>query len=277
MAGVFLVLLALLGQLVYDGIGRVSWQFLTSYPSRFPSQAGILSAWIGTVLVMLLTALAALPLGVGAAIYLEEYAPKNWMTDLIEINIANLAGVPSIVYGLMALGLLVYEFHLGQSFLTAGLTLAMLILPIVIIATREALRAVPPQIREAAYAVGATKWQTVRDHVVPYSMGGMLTGMILALSRAVGETAPLITVGALSFIAFLPRPPLTSEFPFISIQWLFDPFTVMPIQMFNWVSRPQEEFHFNAAAAGLILLVMTLAMNALAITIRARFRRRIHW
>ena len=199
------VLLALLGQLVYDGIGRVSWEFLISYPSRFASRAGILSAWIGTVLVMLLTALMAVPLGLGAAIYLEEYAPKNWMTDLIEINITNLAGVPSIVYGLMALGLLVYEFHLGQSFLTAGLTLAMLILPVVIIATREALRAVPPQIKEAAYALGATKWQTVRDHVVPYSMGGILTGMILALSRAVGETAPLITVGALSFIAFLPH------------------------------------------------------------------------
>ena len=277
MALAFLVLAALLGQLAYDGMGRVSWQFLTSYPSRFPSQAGILSAWIGTVLVMLLTALTAIPLGVGAAIFLEEYAPKNWMTDLIEINIANLAGVPSIVYGLMALGLLVYEFQLGQSFLTAGLTLAMLILPMVIIATREALRAVPPQIREAAYAVGATKWQTVRDHVLPYSMGGMLTGMILALSRAAGETAPLITVGALSFIAFLPHSPVTSEFPFISSEWLFDPFTVLPIQMFNWVSCPQVDFHINAAAAGLILLLMTLAMNALAISIRARFRKRIHW
>lgn len=277
MALAFLVLAALLGQLAYDGMGRVSWQFLTSYPSRFPSQAGILSAWIGTVLVMLLTALTAIPLGVGAAIFLEEYAPKNWMTDLIEINIANLAGVPSIVYGLMALGLLVYEFQLGQSFLTAGLTLAMLILPMVIIATREALRAVPPQIREAAYAVGATKWQTVRDHVLPYSMGGMLTGMILALSRAAGETAPLITVGALSFIAFLPHSPVTSEFPFISSEWLFDPFTVLPIQMFNWVSRPQVDFHINAAAAGLILLLMTLAMNAMAISIRARFRKRIHW
>lgn len=277
MAAALLVLLALLGQLAFDGMGRVSWQFLTSYPSRFPAQAGVLSAWIGTVLVMFLTALTAVPLGLGAAIYLEEYAPKNWMTDLIEINIANLAGVPSIVYGLMALGLLVYEFHLGQSFLTAGLTLAMLILPMVIIATREAIRAVPPQIREAAYALGATKWQTVRDHVVPYSMGGILTGMILALSRAVGETAPLITVGALSFIAFLPHPPLTFEIPFVSIQWLFDPFTVMPIQMFNWVSRPQEEFHVNAAAAGVILLLMTLTMNALAIAVRARFRKRIHW
>jgi len=277
MAVASFVLLALLLQLAYDGIGRVSWQFFTSYPSRFPSQAGILSAWIGTVLVMFLTALTAIPLGIGAAIYLEEYAPKNWLTDLIEINITNLAGVPSIVYGLMALGLLVYEFHLGQSFLTAGLTLAMLILPMVIIATREALRAVPPQILEASFALGATKWQTIRDHVVPYSMGGILTGIILSLSRAVGETAPLITVGALSFIAFLPHPPLTSEYPFISIQWLFDPFTVMPIQMFNWVSRPQEEFHINAAAAGVILMLMTLAMNALAITVRARFRTRIHW
>ena len=272
-----LVLSALLGQLVIDGTGRLSWQFLTSFPSRFPAQAGILSAWVGTILVMLLTALTAIPLGMAAAIYLEEYAPKNWMTELIEINIANLAGVPSIVYGLMALGLLVYELHLGQSFLTAGLTLAMLILPMVIIATREAIRSVPPHIREAAYALGATKWQTVRDHVVPYSMGGMLTGMILALSRAVGETAPLITVGALSFIAFLPHPPWQAEFPFVSFEWLFDPFTVMPIQMFNWVSRPQEEFHVNAAAAGLVLLVMTLAMNALAIFVRARFRKRIHW
>lgn len=272
-----LVLLALLGQLAFDGMGRLSWQFLTSFPSRFPAQAGILSAWVGTILVMFLTALAAIPLGIGAAIYLEEYAPKNWMTELIEINIANLAGVPSIVYGLMALGLLVYELHLGQSFLTAGLTLAMLILPMVIIATRESIRSVPPHIREAAYALGATKWQTVRDHVVPYSLGGMLTGMILALSRAVGETAPLITVGALSFIAFLPHPPWQAAFPYFSIQWLLDPFTVMPIQMFNWVSRPQEEFHVNAAAAGLVLLLMTLAMNALAIIVRARFRKRIHW
>lgn len=277
MAAALLVLLVLVGQLMSDGLSRLSWQFATSFPSRFPAQAGIVSAWVGTILVMLVTAMAAIPLGVGAAIYLEEYAPKNWATELIEINIANLAGVPSIVYGLMALGLLVYQFHLGQSFLTAGLTLGMLILPMVIIATREAIRAVPPYVREAAYALGATKWQTVRDHVVPYSMGGMLTGMILALSRAVGETAPLITVGALSFIAFLPHPPWQEDFPYVSFQWLFDPFTVMPIQMFNWVSRPQEEFHVNAAAAGLILLAMTVAMNAVAIVIRARFRKRIHW
>ncbi|HJT22392.1 MAG TPA: phosphate ABC transporter permease PstA [Nitrospira sp.] len=272
-----MALAVLLGQLAFDGADRLSWQFMLSYPSRFADQAGILTAWIGTALVMLLTALTAVPLGVGAALYLEEYARRNLVTDIIEINIANLAGVPSIVYGLMALGLLVYGCRLGQSFLTAGLTLAMLILPIVIIATREAVRAVPPQIREAAYALGATKWQTVKDHAIPYSMGGILTGMILALSRAVGETAPLITVGALSFIAFLPHPPWGPDFPFLSLQWIFDPFTVMPIQMFNWVSRPQEAFHVNAAAAGLVLLIMTLAMNALAIAVRARYRKRIHW
>ncbi|HEY6085020.1 MAG TPA: phosphate ABC transporter permease PstA [Nitrospira sp.] len=277
MLSALVVLVALLGQLAFDGVGRLSWQFVTSYPSRFAAQAGILTAWIGTILVMVLTALTAIPLGLGSAIYLEEYAQRNWITDVIEINIANLAGVPSIVYGLMALGLFVYEFHLGQSFLTAGLTLAMLILPMVIIATREAIRAVPPQIREAAYALGASKWQTVKDHVIPYSMGGILTGLILALSRAVGETAPLITVGALSFIAFLPHPPWQPDIPFLSFEWIFDPFTVMPIQMFNWVSRPQEDFHVNAAAAGLVLLVMTLAMNALAIAVRSRFRKRIHW
>ena len=270
-------LLALLMDLALDGAGRLSWQFFTSYPSRFASQAGILSAWVGTTLVMLVTALTAVPLGVAAGVYLEEYAPKNWLTALIEINIANLAGVPSIVYGLMALGLFVYQFRLGQSILTAGLTLALLILPIVIVATRESIRAVPGSIREAAYALGATKWQTVKDHVLPYSTGGILTGVIIALSRAIGETAPLFTIGALTFIAFLPNPPITSAFPFLSFEWLISPFTVMPIQMFNWVSRPQREFHLNAAAAGLVLMAMTLAMNGLAIYIRYRFRKRIKW
>lgn len=272
-----LTLLALLVNLASDGAGRLSWQFFTSYPSRFASRAGILSAWVGTTLVMLVTATTAVPLGVAAGVYLEEYAPKNRLTALIEINIANLAGVPSIVYGLMALALFVYQLRLGQSIVTAGLTLALLILPIVIVATREAIRAVPGSIREAAYALGATKWQTVKDHVLPYSTGGILTGVIIALSRAIGETAPLITVGALTFIAFLPAPPVQAEFPFISFEWLKSPFTVMPIQMFNWVSRPQHEFHLNAAAAGLVLMLMTLAMNGLAIYIRFRFRRRIKW
>ena len=272
-----ITLTVLILDLAVDGATRLSWQFFTSFPSRFPSQAGILSAWVGTTLVMVVTAVTAVPVGVAAGVYLEEYAPKNWLTVLIEINIANLAGVPSIVYGLMALGLFVYQLHLGHSILTAGLTLALLILPIVIVATRESIRAVPGSIREAAYALGATKWQTVKDHVLPYSTGGILTGVIIALSRAIGETAPLITVGALTFIAFLPGSPIKSEFPFISFEWLTSPFTVMPIQMFNWVSRPQEEFHLNAAAAGLTLMAMTLAMNGLAIYLRYRFRKRIKW
>ncbi len=272
-----ITLLALILDLAVDGVPRLSWQFFTSFPSRFAEQAGIVSAWVGTTLVMVVTAATAVPLGVATGVYLEEYAPKNWVTALIEINIANLAAVPSIVYGLMALGLFVYQFNLGSSILTAGLTLALLILPMVIIATREAIRSIPGAIREASFALGATKWQTVRDHVLPYSTGGILTGVIIALSRAIGETAPLITIGALTFIAFLPHPPVTAEAPYVSFQWLTDPFTVMPIQMFNWVSRPQEAFHVNAAAAGLVLLLMTLIMNGLAIYIRFRFRKRIKW
>ena len=272
-----ITLAALIVQLATDGGGRLTATFFTAFPSRFASQAGILSAWVGTCLIMFVTALAAVPMGVAAGAYLEEYAPKNWLTGLIEINIANLAGVPSIVYGLMALGLFVYQLGLGQSILTAGLTLALLILPIVIVATRESIRAVPAGMREAALALGATKWQTTRDHVLPYSMGGILTGIIIALSRAIGETAPLITIGALTFIAFLPDAPVKAEFPFISFDWLMSPFTVMPIQMFNWVSRPQQEFHLNAAATGLVLMVMTLVMNGIAIYFRYRFRKRIKW
>lgn len=272
-----ITLAALMGDLAIDGAGRLSWNFFTSFPSRFPAQAGILSAWVGTALVMVVTALSAVPMGVAAGVYLEEYAPKNWFTAIIEVNIANLAGVPSIVYGLMALGLFVYQLNLGQSILTAGLTLALLILPIVIVATRESIRAVPSSMREAAYALGATKWRTVRDHVLPYSTGGILTGVIIALSRAIGETAPLITIGALTFIAFVPGSPVKTEFPFISFEWIMSPFTVMPIQMFNWISRPQHEFHLNAAAAGLVLMLMTLAMNGIAIYFRYRFRKRIKW
>jgi len=227
--------------------------------------------------VMLVTALTAVPLGVAAAVYLEEYAPKNWMTAIIEINVTNLAGVPSIVYGLLALGLFVYKFGFGQSILSAGLTLALLILPVVIVATREALRAVPGSIREAAYALGATRWQMVSGHVLPYSSAGILTGMIIGLSRAIGETAPIITIGALTFIAFLPHSPITGTFPFISFEWLKDPFTVMPIQMFNWTSRPEEAFQLNAAAAGVVLLAMTLAMNGLAIWLRYHIRKKIKW
>lgn len=271
------ILAVLFLDLVIDGSARFGWDFFTNFPSRRAERAGILGAWVGTSLIMLVTAFCAVPVGVAAAIYLEEYAPKNWFTAIIEINVTNLAGVPSIVYGLLALGLFVYQFGLGQSIAAAGLTLALLILPIVIVATRESIRAVPKSIREAAYGLGATRWEVTKDHVLPYSTGGILTGMILGLSRAIGETAPIITIGALSFIAFLPSSPITSEFPFVSFQWLNDPFTAMPIQMFNWVSRPDQAFQANAAAAGAILLGMTLLMNAVAIWIRYRFRKKINW
>jgi phosphate transport system permease protein len=271
------ILAVLFLDLVNDGSARFGWDFFTNFPSRHAERAGILGAWVGTSLIMLVTAMCAVPVGVAAAIYLEEYAPKNWFTAIIEINVTNLAGVPSIVYGLLALGLFVYQFGLGQSIAAAGLTLALLILPIVIVATRESIRAVPKSIREAAYGLGATRWEVTKDHVLPYSTGGILTGMILGLSRAIGETAPIITIGALSFIAFLPSSPVTSEFPFVSFQWLNDPFTAMPIQMFNWVSRPDPAFQANAAAAGAILLGMTLLMNAVAIWIRYRFRKKINW
>jgi len=276
MAGV-LTFAALFIEMAIKGLPRLSWDFFTSFPSRKPGEAGILSAWVGSILVMVVTALAALPLGVGAAVYLEEYAPKNWMTDLIEINVTNLAGVPSIIYGLLALGLFVYQFGLGQSILTAGLTLALLILPVVIVTTREAIRSIPGAIREGAYALGATKWQTTSDHILPYARGGILTGVIIGMSRAIGETAPVITIGALTFIAFLPPAPVQGEFPFLSFEWIMSPFTVMPIQMFNWTSRPEAAFQHNAAAAGLVLVVMTLSMNALAIYLRYRLRKKIKW
>ncbi|MDC8446021.1 MAG: phosphate ABC transporter permease PstA [Nitrosomonas sp.] len=272
-----LTFIALFAQMLIDGMPRLSWDFFTSFPSRRPESAGILSAWVGTTLVMLVTAATAVPLGVGAGVYLEEYAPKNIFTEILEINVTNLAGVPSIIYGLLALGLFVYQLGLGQSILSAGLALALLILPVVIVATREAIRSIPVAIREGAYALGATKWQTVYDHLLPYSSAGILTGIIIGLARAIGETAPIITIGALTFIAFLPPSPITEGFPYISFEWLTAPFTVMPIQMFNWVSRPEEAFQLNAAAAGLVLVVMTLTMNGLAIYLRYRMRKNIKW
>jgi phosphate transport system permease protein len=277
MAVGLVTLVALLVDLAADGIPHLSWDFFTSFPSRKAERAGILSAWVGSLALMAVTALAAIPLGVAAAVYLEEYGPRGWFTDAIEISVTNLAGVPSIVFGLLALGFFVYVLDLGRSVLTGGLTLAILVLPIVIVATREAVRAVPFGIREAAYALGATKWQAIWHHVLPYSMSGIATGVIIALARAIGETAPLITIGALTYIAFLPTSPLQAEPPFVSGQWLSDPFTVLPIQMFNWISRPGSDFQGNAAAAGLVLLVMTLLMNGAAIWLRYRLRKRIRW
>ena len=268
---------ALFLDMAVKGVPRLTPDFFTNFPSRHADKAGILTAWVGSMLVMLVTAVFAVPLGVASGIYLEEYAPKNIVTDIIEINISNLAGVPSIVYGLLALGLFVYQFGFGQSILSAGLTLALLILPVVIVATRESIRSIPIGIREGAYALGASKWQVSRDHIIPYSTAGILTGVIIGMSRAIGETAPIITIGALTFIAFLPPAPVMSEPPYVSFEWLTSPFTVMPIQMFNWTSRPEAAFQLNAAAAGFVLVLMTLAMNGLAIYIRYRLRRNIKW
>jgi phosphate transport system permease protein len=255
------VLLAILGKLSADGLTRINWQFLTSFPSRRPEEAGIFSAWVGTIYVMFLTAAIALPLGIGAAIYLEEFASRNWFTRLVELNINNLAGIPAIIYGLLGLQVFVRWFRMGESVLAGACTLAIMSLPIIIVASREALRAVPVSIREAALALGATRWQTVRDHVLPLAIPGVLTGTILALSRAIGEAAPLVTIGALTFVAFLPKSPL-------------DPFTVLPIQAYNWVSRPQPEFHRNAAAALIVLLALLLLMNSIAVYLRNRYQQR---
>lgn len=254
----------LIADVVRDGWRVLSWDFLTSYPSRQPQQAGIRSALVGTLYMLVLVALIAFPLGVAAATYLEEFAPKNRLTAIIEVNISNLAAVPSIVYGLLGLGIFVRTFMLGRSLIAGALTLSLLVLPIIIIASREALRAVPPSIREAGYALGASRWQTVRHFVLPAAFPGILTGTILALARAIGETAPLITIGALTYVAFTPKS-------------LFDPFTVLPIQIFNWISRPQPAFHERAAGGIIVLLVVLLLFNGLAIFLRARLQRRIRF
>lgn len=255
-------LVILLADIALDGLGVLSVDFLTRYPSRIPARAGIRSAILGSLWMMGLVALLSFPLGVGAAIYLEEYAPRNRLTRLLQTNIANLAGVPSIVYGILGLAVFVRFFAMGRSVLAGACTLALLILPVVIISAREAIRAVPGSLREASYGLGATRWQTVRHHVLPVAMPGILTGTILALSRAIGETAPLIMIGALTFIAFDPASPL-------------DPFTVLPIQIFNWTSLPQAEFHRLAAGAIVVLLVALLLMNAGAIYLRNRYRKEL--
>jgi phosphate transport system permease protein len=257
-------LAVLLVTLSADGIGRVSWEFITSYPSRFPEQAGIKAALFGTLWMMAFTALFAVPVGIGAAIYLEEFAPRNLLMKVIETNINNLAGVPSIIYGLLGLTIFVRALSLDRSVLAGALTMSLLILPIVIVASREGLRAVPPSIREAALGLGASPWQTVRFQVLPAALPAMLTGIILALSRAIGETAPLITIGALLFVPFVPEGPLS-------------PFTVLPIQIYNWTSRPQPEFAETAAAGIIVLLAVLLSMNALAIGLRNYFERKRKW
>jgi len=259
-----LFLAILLVEVLRRAWGWVDLQFITSYPSRFPAQAGVLSALVGSIWLVVLTGLLAVPVGVATAVYLEEYAPAGRWRDLIQVNISNLAGVPSIVYGLLGLGLFVRTMMLGRSLLAGALTMSLLVLPIVIVAAQEAIRAVPPTMREASFALGATRWQTVRHHVLPAALPGILTGVILAISRALGEAAPLITIGALTFVPFLPDGPLS-------------PFTVLPIQIFNWTSRPQEDFQRVAAAGIVVLLVLLLTANAVAILVRDYHRRKVNW
>jgi len=255
-------LAALIVDIVRDGLVRMSWDFISGYPSRRAAQAGILPALTGSVFVILLTALLALPIGVAAAIYLEEYGRRGFLARVIELNITNLAAVPSIIYGLLGLGLFVRLMAMGRSVIAGAATLALLALPVVILSTREALRAVPGSIREGSYALGATKWQTIWHQVLPVATPGILTGLILSLSRAIGETAPLITMGALTYVSFLPSS-------------IWSSFTVLPIQIFNWVSRPQLEFHANAAAGILVLMTLLLTMNAVAIWLRDRYQRKV--
>lgn len=257
--GLFLTLLISAAK---DGIPYFNWKFITSFPSRFPHKAGIFSALVGSLYLMGLTALFAIPLGLGAAVYLEEYAPKNKLTALIEININNLAGVPSVIYGLLGLSVFVRHFRMGRSLLAGAITLSLLLVPVIITASREALKTVPDTLREGGLSLGAEHWTTVRKIVLPMSLPGILTGIILSLSRGIGETAPLVTIGALTYIAFLPDSPFSS-------------FTALPIQIFNWVSRPQKEFHFLAAAGILLLLLIMLLMNSFAIFWRNRLQKRL--
>lgn len=259
-----IILLFFIGDILTDGFRRLSWDFITSLPSRLPERAGIYTSMMGSLWILLLTAVISFPLGVAAGTYLEKYVKGGWFSTILEINISNLAGVPSIIYGLLGLQIFARTFGLGPSLLTGSLTLSLLILPVIIVATRESIKAVPQSISDASFALGATKWQTIWFQVLPASMGGILTGVILALSRAVGEAAPLIVVGALAYVPFAPANPM-------------DDFSVLPIQIFNWTSRPQHGFIVNAAAAIIVLLLITFLMNGIAIYLRRRWQKKITW
>nr|WP_255404657.1 phosphate ABC transporter permease PstA [Thermoactinomyces sp. DSM 45892] len=251
----------LLYQIVADGVRWISWDFFTNFSSRFPSKAGVAAALIGSIWIILLTGPIAFFLGVGTALYLEEYTKKSWFTRFIQVNIHNLAGVPSIVYGILGLAVFVQGLMLGQAVLAGVFTMSLLVLPIMVVSSQEAIRSVPQQMRNASYALGASKWQTISRVVIPTALPNILTGVILALSRAIGETAPLIVVGALTFVAFVPVSPM-------------DPFTVLPIQIFNWTSRPQDDFRAIAAAGIMVLLVVLLTMNLLAVYLRNKYQKR---
>jgi phosphate transport system permease protein len=260
-----IILLAIfIGSILMDGLGRIDFDFLTNLPSRKAEKAGILTAWAGSLWLFVLTAMFSIPIGVAAGIYLEEYSRKTRLSSILEINITNLAGVPSVIYGILGLEIFVRTMHLGGSLLSGAFTLSLLILPIIIVATREAIKAVPSSIKEAAYGLGATKWQTIQHQVLPAAGGGIATGIILALSRAIGETAPVIVIGALAYVPFVPKTPM-------------DEFTVLPIQIFNWTSRPDHAFLINAAAGIIILLAVTFLLNGIAVYLRYKWQKKANW
>ena len=260
-----IILLAIfIGSILIDGLGRIDFDFMTSLPSRKAEKAGILTAWAGSLWLFVLTALISIPIGVAAGIYLEEYSRKTRLASILEINITNLAGVPSVIYGILGLEIFVRTLRFGGSLLSGAFTLSLLILPIIIVATREAIKAVPSTIKEASFGLGATKWQTIRHQVLPAAGGGIATGIILALSRAIGETAPVIVIGALAYVPFVPKTPM-------------DEFTVLPIQIFNWTSRPDHAFLINAAAGIIILLAVTFLLNGIAVYLRYKWQKKVNW
>ncbi len=270
----FFVLLFLLFDVGRTGLARLDWAFLTGVSSRHPQKSGILVAWVGTLWIIVLTGMIAVPIGIAAASFLEEYAGKNRWTHFIELNIANLAGVPSIIYGLFGVAVFVRGMDLTRSILAGAMTMATLILPMIILSTREAIHAVPGSLREASFALGASQWQTLWHQTLPAATPGILTGVILALSRAIGEAAPMMAMGALAYITFLPVPPFSPAPPYLNTAGLFSPFTVLPIQIFGWVSRPQQAFSINAAAAIVVLLGMTFLMNGIAAVLRYRYQKK---
>ncbi len=259
-----LLLAVFIGSILKDGLGRIDWEFLTNLPSRKAENAGILTAWAGSLWLFVMTAVISIPVGVAAGIYLEEYSVKNRFSSMLEVNITNLAGVPSVIYGILGLEIFVRTMRFGGSLLAGACTLALLILPIIIVATREAIKAVPSTIKEASFGMGATKWQTLRYQILPAAGGGIATGIILALSRAIGETAPVIVIGALAYVPFVPKGPM-------------DEFTVLPIQIFNWTSRPDPAFITNAAAGIIILLGVTFLLNGIAVYLRYRWQKKVSW
>ncbi len=263
MFGIIMLAIFLIN-IIVDGIGRIDWAFITNLPSRKAENAGIYTALMGTVWILVLTAIIAIPIGVAAGIYLEEYGKKSRLANILEINITNLAGIPSIIYGILGLEVFVRTAGLGSSVLAGALTLSLLILPIIIVSTREAIKAVPKTIKEASFALGASKWQTISRQILPAAGGGIVTGVILSLSRAIGETAPLIVVGALTYVPFAPSTPM-------------DQYSVLPMQIFNWISRPEPEFATNAAAAIIILLLITFVMNGIAIYLRNKWQKKVKW